>query len=318
MSLAYVSEVEATERFGCFGGQCAVLVSGQVAGASAREGARWAKGKLQRWDRDFSRFDPASELSRLNADPRRTVHVSPAMARFVESVVAAATMSDGLVDGTLVAEIEAAGYAEDFAADSLPLAVALRLIPDRQPAAPARPSRWQEIRVDRAARNVARPPGVRFDTGGIAKGLFGDLLALSLGHHTAFVVDAAGDLRFGGWGQLVRPVQVACPFTDSILHTFELTSGAAATSGIGNRSWLGANGLPAHHLLDPSTGRPAFTGVVQATALAPSGVEAEVLSKAAVLSGPAEARRWLPHGGLIVLDDGGFETVEPFTAGLTR
>jgi len=27
---------------------------------------------------------------------------------------------------------------------------------------------------------------------------------------------------------------------------------------------------PAHHLLDPRTGRPAYTGVVQATALAPT------------------------------------------------
>jgi FAD:protein FMN transferase len=71
-------------------------------------------------------------------------------------------------------------------------------------------------------------------------------------------------------------------------------------------------------LLDPSTGRPAFTGVVQATALAPTGVEAEVLSKAAVLSGPAGARRWLAHGGLIVLDNGGFEVFEPVAAGITR
>jgi thiamine biosynthesis lipoprotein len=311
MSLTCAPPVEATQRFDCFGGSCSVLVSGDVAGATAREAASWARRKLERWDRAFSRFDPSSELSRLNADPRRTVHVSPAMARFVESLVAGATMSDGLVDGTLVTEIERAGYAGDFAGDPVPLPVALRLIPDRRPARPARCAHWRKIRVDRAAANVTRPAGVRLDSGGIAKGLFGDLLALSLGHHTAFVVDAAGDLRFGGWGQLVRPVQVASPFTGSVLHTFELTGGAAATSGIGNRSWVGADGMPAHHLLDPATGRPAFTGIVQATALAPSGVAAEVLSKAAVLSGPAGARRWLPHGGLIVLDDGGFEVFEP-------
>ncbi len=77
-----------------------------------------------------------------------------------------------------------------------------------------------------------------------------------------------------------------------------------ATSGIGRRSWFGADGRPAHHLLDPATGAPAFTGVVQATALAPTAVEAEWRAKAAVLSGPDCAGDWLAHGGVVVLDDG--------------
>lgn len=84
-----------------------------------------------------------------------------------------------------------------------------------------------------------------------------------------------------------------------------------ATSGIGRRSWLDAAGRPAHHLLDPATGRPAFTGVVQATALAPTAAEAEARAKAALLSGPEGASAWLPHGGLVVLDDGTHHVVEP-------
>jgi thiamine biosynthesis lipoprotein len=43
---------------------------------------------------------------------------------------------------------------------------------------------------------------------------------------------------------------------------------------------------------------------VQATALAPTGLEAEVRAKAALLAGPAAARDHLPHGGLLVLADG--------------
>ena len=61
----------------------------------------------------------------------------------------------------------------------------------------------------------------------------------------------------------------------------------------------------------PSTGRPAFTGVVQATALAPTAVEAEWRAKAAVLSGPDAARDWLPHGGVVVLDDGSTSSSRP-------
>jgi thiamine biosynthesis lipoprotein len=77
-----------------------------------------------------------------------------------------------------------------------------------------------------------------------------------------------------------------------------------ATSGIGRRSWIDARGRPAHHILDPATGAPAFTGVVQATAIAPTAVEAEIRAKAALLSGPRGAADWLVHGGVLVFDDG--------------
>ena len=102
---------------------------------------------------------------------------------------------------------------------------------------------------------------------------------------------------------------VANPFGGAPVHTFALASGGVATSGIGRRSWLDASGRPAHHLLDPSTERPAFTGIVQATALAPTALEAEVRAKAALLSGPAGAAAWLPDGGVLVFDDGGHAVV---------
>ena len=71
------------------------------------------------------------------------------------------------------------------------------------------------------------------------------------------------------------------------------------------RLWRDASGRPAHHLLDPSTGRPAWTGLVGATALAPTALEAETLAKTALLSGPARAARILArYGGLVVHDDG--------------
>ena len=71
---------------------------------------------------------------------------------------------------------------------------------------------------------------------------------------------------------------------------------------------------PAHHLIDPATGLPAYTGIVQASALAATALEAEALAKAALLSGPQDAAGWLRHGGLIVFDDGSHEVVEPAIA----
>jgi thiamine biosynthesis lipoprotein len=100
-----------------------------------------------------------------------------------------------------------------------------------------------------------------------------------------------------------------------VLHAFETSAGAAATSGIGRRSWRDGAGRPAHHLLDPSTGRPAYTGLVQATAFASTAAFAEICAKAALLSGPDAAAAWLPCGGVLVRDDGSHQVVgEPVTA----
>ena len=48
---------------------------------------------------------------------------------------------------------------------------------------------------------------------------------------------------------------------------------------------------------------------MQATALAPTAIEAEIRAKAAVLTGPDGADRWLPHGGVVVFDDGDAQVV---------
>jgi len=297
------------ETFACFGGRCGVWVTPGPATPGSDRALSDAKLRLLAWHRRFTRFDRSSELSRLNADPRVRVPVSQMMARFIEAALGAARMTDGLVDPTLLGQIERAGYTHDHEG-SLPLELSLGLTVRRAPAAPSAASRFGEVRLCDGGRMVERPPGVRLDSGGIAKGLFADTLGESLADTAGYGVDCAGDLRVGGSEGMSRLVGVASPFGEEVLHEYELRDGGIATSGISRRSWLDDRGCPAHHLLDPSTGRAAFTGVVQATALAPSALEAEIRAKAAVLSGPERAMQWLPHGGVIVYDDGDFSVVQ--------
>lgn len=295
---------EAVERFDCFGSRCSVLVTG----AGAEQAAARAREKMLDWHERFSRFLPESELSRLNADPRRTVPVGPLMESLARAVGEAGALTGGLVDATLVREVRAAGYGGDIT-EPLGLRAALALAPERAPAHGRTDGDWSRIRVGSGA--VTRPPGVQIDSGGLAKGLLADVLAGELSAQRSFAVDCGGDLRVGGSGGLPRQVHVQSPFDESILHTFELITGGVATSGIGRRSWRDDRGRAAHHLLDPSTGEPAFTGVVQATALAPTGLLAEIRAKAALLGGPALAARWLPDGGVLVFDDGSRRVVQP-------
>ena len=304
---------EAGDTFDCFGSTCSVLVIGDGDAGTADAAVASARAELERWHKEFTRFEPDSALSLMNEDRSHAVRVTPEMARFAGLVRHAAELTNGLVDATLLGEIESAGYSGDLARPT-DLRDALRNAPRRTAARPNPNSRWHLLRVDRNENVVFRPPGLRLDSGGLAKGMFCDLLAETLGTHDAFAVDCAGDVRVGGRAKLERPIQVGSPFGPGVLHTFHETHGAAATSGIGRRSWIDAHGRPCHHLLDPSTGRPAFTGIVQVTALAPRASVAEVLAKAAILSGPGRARLWLPDGGVIVYDDGSHEVVEPIGA----
>ena len=67
---------EVADAFACFGARCAVLVIGDGPARGAAEAVEHARGELLASHDRFSRFDPASELSRLNRDPRPRVPVS--------------------------------------------------------------------------------------------------------------------------------------------------------------------------------------------------------------------------------------------------
>jgi len=309
---------ESITRFTCFGGSCGVLVSGRGPVGDAAQATRLAQARMLEWHDQFTRFEESSELSQLNRDPRETVPASAMMVRLVSAAVHAARLTGGLADPTLLGEIESAGYRRSLGALGGPTGVEIRRIleaaPPRRPATPRPDARWRDIVVDDRAGTITRPPGLRIDLAGVAKGAFGDVLASVLEGHDSFAVDAAGDVRFGGHNTLPRPVAIAAPAGGALLHTFELQRGAAATSGIGRRAWSDASGRPGHHLLDPGTGRPAFTGLVQVTALATTGVEAELRAKAALLSGPVRAAEWLPDGGATIDDEGVVTVFAPSAA----
>jgi thiamine biosynthesis lipoprotein len=297
---------ETSRRFRCFGGSVEVLVGGRSpAGTAPQLAAMLAQGRLRSLHGRLSRFEPSSELSLLNADPHEVVHASRLLRALARAVVEAGERSGGLVDATLVGELERAGYARSRA--GLPGLRAADLMPGsgatRAPARPHPDRSWRRIVVDDAARTITRPAGLRIDSGGLGKGLAADLVAGALAEHPLFAVDCAGDVRIGGSAGVPRRVLVEHPFGGAPVHELSIVDGAVATSGVSRRSWRDAGGAAAHHLLDPATGAPAWTGVVQATALAPTALEAETLAKAALLAGPRHGRELLVHGGVLVLDD---------------
>lgn len=293
--------------------------------------ARGAATPLQVADREkafvldfgmrLSRFLPDSELSRLNADPADSVPAGALLRQAIRAGLWAAQRSGGLVDPTLAHALERIGYADSLdGAEPASLTEALRWAPVRRPARPDPAANWRRVSVDDTAGIISRPAGLALDTGGSGKGLCADLVARRLGAHTRFAIDCGGDIAVGGVGTQFDPymIEVEHPLSGRSLGAIAVTQGGIATSGLNVRIWRRADGGFAHHLLDPSTSAPVWSGLVGATALGGSALEAETLSKMALLLGAEGARTLLAErGGVIIHDDGGAELIGPVRGSIT-
>lgn len=250
----------------------------------------------------LSRFIPTSELCALNADPRTVVPASPLLRDAVRAGVWAAEHSGGLVDPCLLDALHAAGYERTFERGGRVPLPSVRA----RPASADPAASWRLIRIDDEAGTISRPPGLRLDLGGSGKGHVVDLVAAHFGGLSRWVVDGGGDIRVGGG----REVHIAHPLADRPAAQLQIADGAVATSSIVGRAWLTDGGVPMHHLIDPATREPAWTGLLSATALAPTALAAETVAKTALLLGPEGARDVLAAGGgLVVHGDGDVETV---------
>lgn len=265
--------------------------------------------------RRLSRFVSDSELSVLNHSRHPQVRSSALLRTAVSAGLWAAKRSRGLVDPTLVQALEQSGYAGSrTGAAPASLAEALAVAPARRPARPDPRAAWHRVSVDEPTGLITRPPGVMIDTGGTGKGLCADAVAYRLGAYTRYVVDCGGDIAVGGVGAQLEPYEIAVehPLTGESIGSVAVARGGVATSGLNVRIWRNSDGSFGHHLLDPSTGAPAWTGLIGATAVADSALEAETLSKMALLLGPAGAREVLgPRGGIVIHDDGDVERIGP-------
>ena len=240
----------------------------------------------------FSRFTDSSELSRVNAGAGSWVPVSTPFATLTRRALQAAVETGGLFDPTVLPALAAAGYDRDFAevraraeqnepadAELLEIRRTFRALMMKNATACGA---WSDVKVD--GDRVRVPAGAALDFGGIAKGWTVDRASELLGDLPWAIVDAGGDLRVvGDTPDDGLEVAIEDP-EDAGLEVIRLrlSDGALATSSVTVRSW----GLGLHQVIDPRTSLPAQTGVFQATVWAPTCADAEVWSKAALLSGP--------------------------------
>jgi thiamine biosynthesis lipoprotein len=269
-----------------------VVVTDPKALARAAEAVRRVLAAV---DLAASRFRPDSELRRLAPDVPTVV--SPVLAHLIRVALAAAERSGGAVDPTMGRALSDLGYDRDLSlvdVDGCAIPLVVRQAPG-----------WRGVRL--AGRTLTVPKGVELDLGATAKAHAADVAArlvaawldvgvlVSLGGDIA----TAGPAPDGGWRVLVRdqPDDPSCVLT--------MPAGRAiATSSTRGRAWRRGR-ASLHHILDPSTCLPAKPFWRSVSVVAPSCVDANTATTAALVrgeDGPAVVRGLGLPGRFVALD----------------
>ncbi|MFN8519894.1 MAG: FAD:protein FMN transferase [Chloroflexota bacterium] len=242
--------------------------------------------RVGRWAARLTRFEPASDLCVLNAQPDGAdVPVGPTLAAVLGWAAEAGRRTQGVVDVTLLDERLAA---EDGMRSALP------------PRAGCWTSRWT---MDGRHGRVAREAYVRFDLDGVAKGWIADRALALLHRYPAAMVDADGDVAIAVGEGTDWTIDVADPddprgdLASLSLDRIGARVLGIATSGIHVHRWGADAGR--HHLIDPATRRPASSDVAQCTVIADTAALAEALAKAVVIRGSEWGAGLLGHSDVL-------------------
>ena len=254
-------------------------------------GAERARRRLDELEARWSRFLPDSEISRLTDRAGEWVTLSAESFLLVERALDAWRLTVGRFDPTVLGAVIRAGYDRSFE------------LLDPQGTREASPLTAGAAGIEIDGDRVRLPAGVGFDPGGIGKGLAADLVvaeALAAGAAGA-CVNLGGDVRLAGQppddpSTAGTPSAEAAAWTVAVEHPASpepvallgLHDGAVASSTTLRRRWR-AGGEERHHLIDPWTGAPSDSDLTLAAVVAAEGWAAEVLAKAVLLRGSAQA-----------------------------
>ena len=266
--------------------------------ARARDLAAAGFDEIDRLEAVFSRHRPDTPVTRLNRDG--ILADPPAeLAAVVRRALHISELTGGAFDPTVAPLLEL--YRTSFAETAAPPAPAA--IEDARGRVG-----YRHIRLDPGGIGLERP-GMSVSLDGIAKGYILDRVVevLSGAGAAGVMADGGGDIAAGegevagtGW-----PVGIQHPRDPGrLLAVIEARNQGVATSGDYMRAHT-ADRLH-HHIVDPRTGASPDQAA-SATVVAPSAMDADALSTAALVLGPVQGLELLERleetEGLIVTKD---------------
>jgi FAD:protein FMN transferase len=257
--------------------------------ARLAQAAEAAFEEIDRLDRQMSNYSETSELTYINRNAaRENVVVEQELFDFLKLAIDSSRTTDGTFDITVGPLMKAWGFFDSTG--RVPEAGEIKSVMARVG--------FKHVALDERAHTIRFDrEGVELDLGGIAKGYAVDRAAAILrasGVTSAFITAGSSSISAIGAppGQQAWRVEVNDPLDRSRkIEALDLKDRSISTSGCHQKTFE-AVGKTYCHIMDPRIGRPV-EGLLSATVITQSGVEAEVLSKALMVMGTEKAREFL-------------------------
>lgn len=262
--------------------------------ARLAEAADAAFEEIDRLDHQMSNYSETSELTHINRNAAlKEVIVEKELFDFLKLSIEYSRTTGGAFDITVGPLMRAWGFFDNKG--RVPDASELKSITGRVG--------FNHVLLNQRAHAIRFDrEGVELDLGGIAKGYAVDKAAEILrasGVTSAFI--SAGSSSICAIGspsdQSSWRVEVSDPLDRSHkLDSIEIRDQSVSTSGCREKTFE-SGGKTYCHIMDPRIGRP-IEGLISATVITKSGVEAEAMSKALMVMGIEKAGEFLksrPH-----------------------
>ena len=151
---------------------------------------------------------------------------------------------------------------------------------------------YRKIQYDAADGDVTLPEGMKIDLGSVAKGYAGQLVAQMLREHgvQSALLNLGGNVQTVGAKPDGSPWQIGIkdPQGEDAMMVLSVEDQAVVTSG-GYERYFEQDGQTYWHIMDPSTGHPADSGLISVTIVGDEGVVCDGLSTALFVMGLEKA-----------------------------
>ena len=151
---------------------------------------------------------------------------------------------------------------------------------------------YRKIQYDAATGTVTLPEGMEIDLGSVAKGYAGQLVAQMLREHgvQSALLNLGGNVQTVGAKPDGSPWQIGIkdPQGEDAMMVLSVEDQAVVTSG-GYERYFEQDGQTYWHIMDPSTGHPADSGLISVTIVGDEGVVCDGLSTALFVMGLEKA-----------------------------
>ena len=260
-------------------------------GENPRRALAAVQAELKRLEKLLSRFEEGSEISKINrAAGLARVKISRETFSLLHHVHQISRLCGGAFDVTIGPLVQLWNvYHAEHSPKEADILAARAL------------TGFSMLTLDRGNLAVKlKEPGQMIDLGGVGKGYASDRameVFARCGIRSAYT-NIGGNVSTLGTKPDGSPWQVGIRHprqAGQMIGAVSVVNKAVITSGDYERFFVDEAGKRRHHLLDPATGYPAESGLISATVVSPSAMEADALSTALFVSGLQKGLKLLRH-----------------------